>query len=111
MATILKIAYGYSMETNDDPLVKIVEEGIKCTGQLLQPGRWYVELLPWRESASLFVSCAPLTHEPSVRFLPDLTGWRSFAKEMGEKLSKLDMTPFNWAVTQIVSSVFLFQRQ
>jgi hypothetical protein len=44
-AVILKIAYRWTVISNDDPLVLFIEEGLRLGSEITQPGRWLVEIL------------------------------------------------------------------
>ena len=48
-AVILKIAYGYHVDGNDDLLVKIIDEGFKLTGSIIAPGKYLIESFPARQ--------------------------------------------------------------
>lgn len=46
-AVILKIAYGYTVDTTKpDPLVILTDEVIQLGGQALQPGKWLIDFFP-----------------------------------------------------------------
>lgn len=48
-AIILMIAYGYSIDEQDDPLVDSVEAAVKGFSESLEPGAYLVDLIPARE--------------------------------------------------------------
>ena len=49
VAVIIKIAYGYQLEDTDDPLIQLVDEGMRASGYLNRPGRYWVEFMPFCE--------------------------------------------------------------
>lgn len=48
-ALILKIAYGWTVQSDDDPFIKYMEEGFHMAVEGRLPGRWLVEVFPIRE--------------------------------------------------------------
>ena len=54
-AIILKVTYGYQIETADrDPLVKEIEETLELFMAALAPATWLVDIFPSREHSFLF---------------------------------------------------------
>ena len=47
-AVILKVAYGWTVETNDDYFVKLMEQAVQHMAEANAPGKWLVEDLPAR---------------------------------------------------------------
>jgi hypothetical protein len=87
-AVILKIAYGWTVTDGDDELVANMLENLKLTNEVMQPGRWLVDVLPW------------------LRFVPAWmpgAGFQRKAAFLKERMSRLDLIPFNWTKEQIVS--------
>ncbi|KAF9782612.1 cytochrome P450 [Thelephora terrestris] len=73
-AIILMIAYGYSVQEEDDPFVKVVEASVNGFSESLEPGAFLVDVIP------------------SLRYVPDWfpgTGWKVKAKRFSQLL--LDM--------------------
>lgn len=63
-------------------------ETFSIAKEAMQPGRWLVDVLPW------------------LRFVPSWVpgaGFQRIAAGMKERMSRLDLIPFNWAKEQIVS--------
>lgn len=57
------------------------------TAYTMQPGKWFVDVLPW------------------LRFVPAWmpgAGFQRKAADAKERLSRLDRIPFNWCKEQIV---------
>ena len=48
MAVILKVAYGYQITSNDDPLVHLLAKMIPLVRSIAIPGKYWVEFLPIR---------------------------------------------------------------
>ncbi|KIM82350.1 hypothetical protein PILCRDRAFT_8150 [Piloderma croceum F 1598] len=91
-AVILKITYGWTVISNDDPLVLFMEEGLHIGAEITQPGRWLVEILPL------------------LRFVPAWmpgAGFKRRAAWMRERMSNIDLFPFNWAKEQIKSGDYI----
>ncbi|KIK35267.1 hypothetical protein CY34DRAFT_812300 [Suillus luteus UH-Slu-Lm8-n1] len=83
---ILYLAYGWKVTENNDYFISILRESLEISAMLSQPGRWLVEAIP------------------SLRFLPSWfpgAGFKRVAFDLGQKLSRLDTIPFNWAKQQI----------
>ncbi|KAG1902565.1 cytochrome P450 [Suillus fuscotomentosus] len=87
-AVVLNVAYGWKVTENSDYLINILKESMEMSAILAQPGRWLVDTVPL------------------LRFLPAWfpgAGFKRVAFDLGQKLSRLDMIPFNWAKKQIHS--------
>ncbi|KAG1884670.1 cytochrome P450 [Suillus subluteus] len=87
-AVILDLAYGWKVIDNDDYWIRKLQDGFESSAVLSQPGRWFVEVMP------------------SLRFLPSWfpgAGFKRVAFHIGQRLSRLDGTPFNWTKQQIQS--------
>lgn len=90
-AVVLYLVYGWKVTENNDYFIDILQEGIKISAMLSQPGRWLVEAIP------------------SLRFLPSWFPGASFkhvAFDLGQKLSRIDTIPFNWTKQQIHSGSY-----
>ncbi|EJD54680.1 cytochrome P450 [Auricularia subglabra TFB-10046 SS5] len=86
VAVIMRIAYGYAIERDDDPFVSTIDESIKLAGAGSQPGRWLVDSFP------------------SLRFVPSWFPGGKFqkiAKEWGAQLDRMTRAPYEWTRAQI----------
>ena len=54
MAVILKVAYGYQITSNDDPLVHLLEKSFRLKASISIPGKYWVEFVPIRMYFSTF---------------------------------------------------------
>lgn len=91
-AVILKIAYGYHVDGNDDLLVKVIDEGFKLTGSILTPGKYLIESFP------------------ALRFVPEWfpgAGFKRVAKHAREQLSRIEQVPLNWARANIATGDYV----
>lgn len=91
-AVVLKIAYGWTVTSNDDPLVTFMEEALRLLGEMLQPGMWLVESFPL------------------LRFIPAWVpgaGFKRRAIWVRERLTGIDRFPFNWAKEKIKSGDYI----
>ncbi|KAF9461984.1 cytochrome P450 [Collybia nuda] len=91
-AVILKVAYGYQVESHDDKFVRTIENAVKFFGAVGVPGRFWVESFP------------------TLRFVPDWfpgAGFKRFAKQIGREVGVIERVPFNWAKEQITSGNYL----
>lgn len=43
-------AYGWSVNSNDDYFVSLMEESFKIHAEIVRPGRWLVDVYPVRKS-------------------------------------------------------------
>lgn len=86
-AVIVKIAYGWTVTSNDDVLVNSKKEGVRIAEEMVQPGRWLVEIFPL------------------LRFVPSWVPGARFKRRAAyakHRLNSIDTDPFNWAKEQIV---------
>lgn len=87
-AVILNIAYGWTVTSNDDYFVNLMEESFALSSAVSRPGRWLVDVFP------------------ILRFVPSWFPGASFkrlAKEYSAQMSRVDMIPHGWAKEQIES--------
>lgn len=92
VALIMKAAYGYQVEGNDDYVVRIIEEAFEQLADISTPGRFLVDFFPF------------------LRFLPSwfpLAGFKRYAEAAKRKLSRLENVPFEWAQENISSGNFV----
>ncbi|PPQ78910.1 hypothetical protein CVT25_002370 [Psilocybe cyanescens] len=95
VAVILKVAYGYQIESNDDELVGAVDLGLKMNAGLNAPGKYWVEFFPFCNA---------------VRFVPDWVpgaGFKRLARETGKRWAQVNQVPFEWARRQIATGDFV----
>ncbi|KXN86107.1 O-methylsterigmatocystin oxidoreductase [Leucoagaricus sp. SymC.cos] len=86
VALIMRVAYGYQVETIDDKFVGILEEAFRLNRDLNTPNLYWVEFLPI------------LRHVPT--WVPG-AGFKRLALRMARELRRLDTVPFNWATSQV----------
>lgn len=87
-AVVLKLAYGWNVEGNDDYFVSLMEEAFQISAQIVKPGGWLVDAIP------------------ILRFVPSWFPGARFkrqAAEAREHFSKIDSVPHMWAKNQIES--------
>ena len=74
-AVILKVAYGWKVESNDDHFVTMMEKAVKMNVEANTPGKWLVEDLPARMQfcflsiIRLLTANAPQTQHSALRSL------------------------------------------
>ena len=68
-ATMLKIAYGIDISDGDDEVVRIVDEGLEGTAQAFNPGKFFVDHIPWLEHVPAFL--------PGAGFQRQFAKWRA----------------------------------
>jgi hypothetical protein len=91
-AVVLKITYGWAVTSNDDKLVKRMQEAAHIGAEILRPGRWLVEIFPL------------------LRFVPSWmprAGFKRTAISAGQRLRETDTFPFNWTKEQITSGNYI----
>ncbi|KAA1472820.1 cytochrome P450 [Dentipellis sp. KUC8613] len=85
---ILKVAYGWTVESNDDYFVRLVQQAFLLGREASLPGSWAVDTYPW------------------LRFIPEWCPGASFrrrAKSLSYALSLTDRIPFEWAQEQMAA--------
>jgi hypothetical protein len=87
-AIILRIAYGYELQGDDDPLVKLVDRAILQFSLATTPGAWLVDVLPF------------LKHIPA--WVPG-AGFKRTAKEWNDALDDMVETPYNLTKRQMAA--------
>ncbi|KAJ3503678.1 hypothetical protein NLJ89_g8325 [Agrocybe chaxingu] len=85
-AIILRIAYGYDIEENHDPLVKLADEATEQFSLSTAPGGFLVNLVP------------PLRYLPS--WFPG-AGFKKTAKLWAETLNAMTNNPHDWVKEKI----------
>ncbi|KAK0455666.1 cytochrome P450 [Desarmillaria tabescens] len=81
-AIVLDIAYGWPVTSEDDYFVSLMEEAFVLHRQLVQPGRWLVEVFPF------------------LRFVPPwMPGahFKRFAFSLRDRMKEIDQEPHKWA--------------
>ncbi|KAF8958869.1 cytochrome P450 [Flammula alnicola] len=85
-AVIMKLAFGYTIESLDDPFIKVAEESSKISGWATAPGRWQVD------------------YYPILRFIPSFfpgAQWKRQGLIWRERLRYLSEVPHNWVKGQM----------
>ncbi|KZT01777.1 cytochrome P450 [Laetiporus sulphureus 93-53] len=85
-AVMLKYTYGWTVKSNDDPLLKILEDSIELQTVVTKPGRWLVDTFP------------------ILRFVPawlPFANFKRMAAEYRREFSRVDDIPHEWAKQQI----------
>ncbi|PFH47463.1 hypothetical protein AMATHDRAFT_67716 [Amanita thiersii Skay4041] len=88
---IMKMAYGYTV-TEDDPFIKVAEEGAKISGWATAPGRWLVD------------------YYPILRFIPSFfpgAGWKRQGEAWRERLRNISDVTHQWAKERIASGSYV----
>ncbi|VDC07379.1 unnamed protein product [Peniophora sp. CBMAI 1063] len=89
---ILELAYGWTVRGDEDPFVRLIEDGFKVQASLVRPGSYYVDIFPW------------------LRFVPAWFPGASFkrkAKAYKEFFHGIDRVPHDWAMKQIKSGTYV----
>ncbi|TFK43940.1 cytochrome P450 [Crucibulum laeve] len=97
-ALILKVAYGYQVETDDDKWVKMIEDTFTLTAGISIPGRFYVEIFP-------ICKFLPLISK-ALKYVPKWfpgAGFKRKAEEIAKMLRSVNQVPFDWVKTQMIN--------
>uniref|UniRef100_A0A8H8CER6 Cytochrome P450 n=1 Tax=Psilocybe cubensis TaxID=181762 RepID=A0A8H8CER6_PSICU len=89
-AVIMKHAFGYSIESLDDPFINVADECSKISGWATAPGRWLVD------------------YYPILRFVPSFfpyTQWQKQGRIWRDALAHLSEVPHNWVKEQMALGV------
>ncbi|KXN82407.1 O-methylsterigmatocystin oxidoreductase, partial [Leucoagaricus sp. SymC.cos] len=84
VALVMRVPYGYQVKSTDDKFVNILEETFALSGSINTPSKYWVEFLPL---------CA-------FGFTAD-GEYIAHVLLMTGKLRRLDIVPFNWAISQV----------
>lgn len=105
-AQIMKISYGYQVESDDDEFIRMIEDGFKMGATILSHGFWvWVGLIPLSKSTS-YLHCIQLNFAMLVRFMPNWfpgTGHYRLVRDFAHQLTQIDQVPYEWAKRNIVS--------
>ncbi|KZT21317.1 cytochrome P450 [Neolentinus lepideus HHB14362 ss-1] len=91
-AIILKVAYGWTVDSMDDYFVSLMEEAFQIVVEASRPGKYLVEAFPPLRFVPAWV--------PGARFKRD-------AQEYRHALSKVESVPHAWAKEQIESGNYI----
>ncbi|KZV76685.1 cytochrome P450 [Peniophora sp. CONT] len=89
---ILELAYGWTVQGDSDPFVKLIEDGFKVQAALVRPGAYYVEIFPW------------------LRFVPTWFPGANFKRQAQEYkilFQGIDRVPHDWAMKRINSGTYI----
>ncbi|KAG7446121.1 cytochrome P450 [Guyanagaster necrorhizus] len=87
-AVVLDLAYGWPVTSDDDYFVSLMEEAFALHKQVVQPGRWLVEVMPF------------------LRFVPSwMPGahFKRFAFSVRARMKAIDQEPLKWTKEQMAS--------
>ncbi|KAK0231460.1 cytochrome P450 [Armillaria fumosa] len=87
-AVVLDLAYGWPVTNDDDYFVSLMEEAFALHKQVVQPGRWLVEVMPF------------------LRFVPSwMPGahFKRFAFSVRERMKAIDQAPLQWTKQQMAN--------
>jgi len=106
VAVIIKVAYGYQVGENDDPIVRILEDSLRIGATLSSPRKYWVEFMPFRTIHCHLSSFLPAHSSfTPVRFIPSWfpgAGFKRYARSISKQLALFENVPFDWAKKQIV---------
>ncbi|KAK0191577.1 cytochrome P450 [Armillaria mellea] len=89
-AVVLDLAYGWPVTSDDDYFVSLMEEAFALHKQVVQPGRWLVEVMPF------------------LRFVPSwMPGayFKRFAFSVRERMKAIDQAPLQWTKQQMANGI------
>ncbi|KAH9482219.1 Cytochrome P450 monooxygenase 208 [Psilocybe cubensis] len=92
VAVIMKVAYGYQVESNDDRMVRYLEDAFTISASMNVPGKYWVEFFP------------------ILRFLPEWfpgAGFKRLARELGKTSSRVESIPFQWTLENMAKGDFI----
>ncbi|KAJ7144999.1 cytochrome P450 [Mycena crocata] len=87
-AVIMKIAYGYTVTSNEDHFVALAEEHMRLGSVVGAPGKWLVDSLPF------------------LRFLPEWfpgAGFKKQARMWSQEMYSQFLQPHNWVKKQMAA--------
>ncbi|KAI0026465.1 cytochrome P450 [Vararia minispora EC-137] len=89
---IIETSYGWTVNSDGDYFVNLMEEGFKVQAEVARPGRWLVDMFPF------------------LCFLPSWfpgAGFKHKAAKYREEFSRVDRIPHDWAMEQIWSGTHI----
>ncbi|KAL0581129.1 hypothetical protein V5O48_000918 [Marasmius crinis-equi] len=90
-SAILEVAYGWSVQDENDYLLSLMKEAFTLQGELTRPGAWLVDIFPW------------------LRFIPSWFpggGFHIKAREYREKMDPVDRFAHAWVKNQMASGIY-----
>jgi cytochrome P450 len=106
-AIVMKVTYGYDLQEDRDPFIKIAEEAVQAFSIAARGGVWLVDALPIRMSFSNVIShfC---THLPKilVQFVPRWfpgAGFQNVVARLKPFVVRMAETPYAWTKKTLVS--------
>ncbi|KAK0452037.1 cytochrome P450 [Desarmillaria tabescens] len=91
-AVVLDLAYGWPVTSDDDYFVSLMEEAFALHKQVVQPGRWLIEVMPF------------------LRFVPSwMPGahFKRFAFSVRERMKAIDQVPLKWTKQQMANGHYV----
>ncbi|KAF9812628.1 hypothetical protein IEO21_06099 [Rhodonia placenta] len=87
-STILMMAYGYTVQEVEDPLIQVAERAISDASQALTPANFFVDMFP------------KLRHVP--QWVPGF-GWKKGVAKMADTLTEMREMPFEFVKKQLAA--------
>ena len=88
-------------------MIQMAEEVTDAAADFGAPGKWMVDIFPFRECAVIFrgsILASFVLTPLLVRYVPDWfpgAGWKQVVKEQHDNLRKLINTPYEWVQKEI----------
>ena len=108
-AIVLRIAYGYQAEDNDDPLVKLVDDAMEQFSEVTGTNAFAVDTFTFR--GFFILQHGGRLNSFLVRFVPQWfpgAAWKKKAQQYHKALQAMLDTSYDWVKTQmVINSAFL----
>ena len=105
-AIIMRVTYGYTLKSDDDPMITMPFTSLANFASAVEPGRWIVDFVPQREYYNVSMICYPVPYASNtVRYLPRWMPGTSFlriAENWYNTERQASWNPYLWCKKQIV---------
>ena len=113
-AILLRMSHGYITRTDGkDPLVQLIGIAAKDFYEATKPGKWFVDIFPFRECLSFFFLDYSLICSLLVKYIPSWVPGAGF-KKTAAQYRKINMEqtdlPFQFVIKGIVSSSYSYSK-
>ena len=104
-SSIIKATYGYSVTTDDDYFILMVQQLFEASSAMARPGSWAVDSYPICQCRSNTIFAPILIAVILVQYLPQWFPGGGFRKPVAKLKGLIDIsisTLYNWVIDELV---------